>query len=758
MKQKRFLCFLLSLCLMLPVNVQAAFNDVDEAGPYAQAITHLYEYGILNGKADGQFAPDDALTRAELAKIATVVSNADLSLSGGGLFSDTPEGYWANSYINSAAQQKLIFGYPDGSFRPEAQLTYAETVTILLRLLGYGTAEIGNRYPAAYIEKAAALGLTEGLSFTAEEQIDRKNVALLLDRALLCDRNSTGTKKEKLITKLDYSVTDECVLLATNKEYKELLTDEVATSIGTYKSVCAEAFSNTGASAKLVLDKDGKIAGVYPISKQHRQLAVESVFGSQITCRENGQKTTLTLDDASLIYYEAKKSNFASLKSELKSGSVLDLYTDNAGNYAYAILTRHELTGPVAVYTEADKTALCRNDGALRVIRDGREASFADLAIYDVLYYDSALHTLYAYCDTASGIYEKAFPNKAAVTSVQISGKTYELETQQAAGLFDDSAGAFAFHTYVTVLLGKDGKIAGAVGAQRDSTDRDYGVLLSCSDKIEDGTKYNYATFLGADGNEQIFKVDKDYTESRGKVLHYTFDENGVMKPKSVKSQQISGYVDVVHNKIGEYFLASNCTIIDLEYAPAVNETPNAVASVIELGDLPQNTVHKYDVLHAQLDENGCISFLVLDDILLSGYQFGVVTKVEKLSSSSTYQIDVGGTVSTYNAGFVARPGKGQPVMARIQNNQLLKIMPLRHIVTNDSFQHIDHEKVQLGDTNYPLAKDVSIYLRTRDYTYNLVSIEDLSSYEITSMNLYIDRVLTNGGQVRVIIFTAKNH
>lgn len=60
------------------------------------------------------------MTRAELAKIATVVSNADLSLSGGGLFSDTPEGYWANSYINSAAQQKLIFGYPDGSFRPEA--------------------------------------------------------------------------------------------------------------------------------------------------------------------------------------------------------------------------------------------------------------------------------------------------------------------------------------------------------------------------------------------------------------------------------------------------------------------------------------------------------------------------------------------------------------------------------------------------------------------------------------------------------------
>lgn len=71
---------------MLPVNVQAAFNDVDEAGPYAQAITHLYEYGILNGKADGQFAPDDALTRAELAKIATVVSNADLSLSAAACF------------------------------------------------------------------------------------------------------------------------------------------------------------------------------------------------------------------------------------------------------------------------------------------------------------------------------------------------------------------------------------------------------------------------------------------------------------------------------------------------------------------------------------------------------------------------------------------------------------------------------------------------------------------------------------------------
>ncbi len=52
----------------------------------------------------------------------------------------------------------------------------------------------------------------------------------------MCDINSSS-RKEKLITNLDYSVSDECIILSSGKDNSELMSDEVATSAGTYKTL-----------------------------------------------------------------------------------------------------------------------------------------------------------------------------------------------------------------------------------------------------------------------------------------------------------------------------------------------------------------------------------------------------------------------------------------------------------------------------------------------------------------------------------------
>jgi hypothetical protein len=112
------------------------FTDVATGKWYTQAIAYLASIGILEGYEDGTFRPDGQITRAEFA--ALVSRFDDLSASADAdAFSDI-SGHWAADYINSAAEKGWIQGYPDGTFRPQNQLTRAEIVTAVNNMLDRG--------------------------------------------------------------------------------------------------------------------------------------------------------------------------------------------------------------------------------------------------------------------------------------------------------------------------------------------------------------------------------------------------------------------------------------------------------------------------------------------------------------------------------------------------------------------------------------------------------------------------------------------
>ena len=109
------------------------YPDVNEGDWFNNAISTLTRAGVLSGRTDGTFDPNGAITRAELSTIAARFYEA--SYSGADFFPDI-HGHWAQEYINSAASIGLIFGYPDGTFRPDNNITRAETVSIINRTLG----------------------------------------------------------------------------------------------------------------------------------------------------------------------------------------------------------------------------------------------------------------------------------------------------------------------------------------------------------------------------------------------------------------------------------------------------------------------------------------------------------------------------------------------------------------------------------------------------------------------------------------------
>jgi len=128
---------------------------------YEKAVSALNSLGILNGYPDGTFKPENSVTRAEFATIATKLAKLKLSGNESSAFSDVTEEHWAKSYINACSKNNFVSGYPDGTFKPGNNVKYSEAMTILLNVLGYKDA-VNNGvlgWPNNYFMKAVDLGI-----------------------------------------------------------------------------------------------------------------------------------------------------------------------------------------------------------------------------------------------------------------------------------------------------------------------------------------------------------------------------------------------------------------------------------------------------------------------------------------------------------------------------------------------------------------------------------------------------------------------
>lgn len=109
------------------------FGDVAPNAWNRTAIATLANAGIVTGYSNGNYGPNNHITRAELA---TILSRF-CQVSGTGAvdkFNDI-SGHWARTFINKAAAAGIISGYSDGSFGPNKEITRAETVVMLNRIL-----------------------------------------------------------------------------------------------------------------------------------------------------------------------------------------------------------------------------------------------------------------------------------------------------------------------------------------------------------------------------------------------------------------------------------------------------------------------------------------------------------------------------------------------------------------------------------------------------------------------------------------------
>lgn len=114
-------------------STKSGFRDVASGSWYNTYVATLNNAGVITDSSNGYFRPNEAITRAELAAMLAKFSE---TTGAANYFNDVSAKYWAANAIAICAKLGWITGYPDGTFRPNKNVTRAELMAMINRATG----------------------------------------------------------------------------------------------------------------------------------------------------------------------------------------------------------------------------------------------------------------------------------------------------------------------------------------------------------------------------------------------------------------------------------------------------------------------------------------------------------------------------------------------------------------------------------------------------------------------------------------------
>lgn len=225
-----------------------AFNfDVtaeEEIRGREKKIQVLVDNGFIEGYSNGNLNLDKGIKRSEVAKLLTYANDmldmSDSLAKSGSAFYDVNNSYWANGMINATTKVSaksnglfMINGYPDGSFKPENNVTYAELAKILLVLSDNNLSEedlknFDRDWPKAWINKADSFGLLDDVKISdLNKALNREEAFTMFYNAMSkIDYKNIDNAKDKNTKEIDIKAENKKVDYAPKNEIKKRVLDE----------------------------------------------------------------------------------------------------------------------------------------------------------------------------------------------------------------------------------------------------------------------------------------------------------------------------------------------------------------------------------------------------------------------------------------------------------------------------------------------------------------------------------------------------
>lgn len=340
---KKIISLLLAIAMMLSVAPVFAAD--------AEAVLRVQALGIIKGDENGMRLEDN-ITRAEFSAIICRLAGISNPTGMKQSFDDVDENHWANGYISTAVSLGIVNGMGDGTFAPEANITYNQALKMMVCLLGYGpVAENKGGWPNGYIAQAGTLGLTSGADVSAEYAI-RGEIITIIDNAL-----------DTYVMRADYGkadayIVDEYTLAETLGKSSEAVKFEGVFTENAYLSTekatpaTEEGYVKVNGKTLRSNSDYSDLVGLYVFGWMR-----ENASGKQeVVCMEADETKnnilTVDADDAEFYngyveYYDSsdklKKFNIASGVTYTYNGR----YTRNQANY---------INSTSAVFTFVDNT------------------------------------------------------------------------------------------------------------------------------------------------------------------------------------------------------------------------------------------------------------------------------------------------------------------------------------------------------------------------------------------------------------------
>ena len=489
--------------------------------------------------------------------------------------------------------------------------------------------------------------------------------------------------------------------------------------------------------------EDSEFTGVWPSGQMAQYRALKLDQGISL-----GQDSNMTRRDAMYLFYNL-------LLTKNKAGTyylnvlepTLNLVSAS-GELDRVALINSAMDGPV-VATAGWQSQLPFSSSTAKVYRDGKTSTLNAVQVQDVVYWSESMRTVWAYSDKVTGTYEAASPSITAPTSVTVAGKTYAIETTDAAYALSD-LGGWQIGDTVTLLLGRSGGVA-AVADSQSAGSVLYGVVTKAENtSYSDGKGGTYTartvTVSATNGGSYRYQTDNKNLDVGDLVRVDTSGEGSVTR---LSETRLTGRMNSDGTKLGSYTLADDVQIIDTyEERTPIRVYPKRLAGVNFSGDMV-----RYYVLNAQ----GEISHLILNDVTGDIHQYGVITDVEEVDVSipgggfvlsSAYTYDVGGqelVFASSSAVYNLEKGPCQVKMDSDTNVERLVNLSQRKL---DSVSG----SIAVGTDNreYALSETVAVYVVVNG-EYQLSTLSRIQGGDYTLTGWY-DKDESAGGRIRVIV------
>lgn len=756
---KKTLALLLCMATMLTSITAFAYNDVAYTDKAYEAIQRLGDLGIVSGYGDGSFGVNNTITRAEFARIIVSALGKETEAKSMGFtsafFDVAISSSWCAPYVNYVSSQKIVLGYPDGSFQPNKTISFAECLTIILRVLDYKEDTVGYYWPNNYVDAARALGISRGMAYNAQDAITRGDAALMIDRALFSDLN--GQENKTLLEKAGYTVVRDVVVVDSENGGKDVRLSDSKT----YSSKMTLA-ARVGLFADYaVIDKSSNLVALKSDTEsavtEQMSVYVNAVTDNTISYISNGKTGSYTFTSGFEVYSDGTKQTFSQAKTGIKAGTDITFYGEGGG-WSFAVIGGGDVEPVIARrdYTIADTSleGIDINTSGLTVYRDGKAAVISDIAINDVVYYNTRSNVMDVYSKKVTGIYYDAKPSKSFVETVTVGGKSYEIGYEAAAKALGANEGSFEIGERVTLLLGKDGKAVFATELS-DTVYENYGVVVGVGTQIaeaglNEGSTEVYADIFMPDGEVHKIVTITDYKYMIGQLVHIGYEGTKAKLTTKQKQSGMSGELDIQNRTLNGNTILKNAVVIQ---RTAYAEEKSAACEILTLETMTAKKIEDKNLLNIALGNAfGDIAIIYVENVETTA-GFGVVSDVVTNSKDAVtgYGIYSDGREEAYNPNFtVAGLSVTDPVMFKITGSDSDTLKKLFRI-TSGAIVAADSSRIKVGDRVYQLSPDVQIVNVGNLSEFTTVSIDELISGNIGKVTLYSDTSATGACVIRVI-------